>query len=169
MKAGRFFNGWTLMVLLLIAVIIAGSVVIWFKSSRGQDIEITLAPGQKLEGKLYVGGAVNNPGFYPLFTGDGIEDVIRAAGGLTDGADLSKVKLTVSEADTDETSQKININRAEAWLLEALPGVGEARAQAIIEYRRQNGPFRDINELSRVPGLGNDSFNKIKNLITVVN
>ena len=168
MKAGRFFNGWTLMVLLLIVVIIAGSVVIWLKSSRGQAIEISLMPGQELEGKIYVGGAVNNPGFYPLYAGDGIEDVIRAAGGLTDGATLSRVKLTVSEADKDEALQKVNINKAEAWLLEALPGIGEARAQAIIEYRQQNGPFRDINELTRVPGLGNDTFNNIKNLITVV-
>ena len=168
MKAGRFFNGWTLMVLLLIAVIIAGSVVIWLKSSRGHSIEISLMPGRQLEGKMYVGGAVNNPGFYPLYVGDGIEDVIRAAGGLTDAADLSKVKLTVSESDKEETSPKININKAEAWLLEALPGIGEARAQAIIEYRQQNGPFRDVNELAKVPGLGNDTFNKIKNLITVI-
>ena len=167
MKAGRFFNGWTLTVLLLIVVIIAGSVVIWLKSSRGQAIEISLMPGRELEGKIYVGGAVNNPGFYPLYAGDDIKDVIRAAGGLTDGADLSEVKLSVSETDKDETSQKVNINKAEAWLLEALPGIGEARAQAIIEYRQQNGPFRDINELAKVPGLGDDTFDKIKNLITV--
>ena len=168
MKAGRFFNGWTLMVLLLVAVIIAGSVVIWLKSSRGQAIEISLAPEQELAGDIYVSGAVNNPGLYPLYDGDGIEDVIRAAGGLTDGADLRRVKITVAGGDAGETSQKVNINRAEAWLLQALPGIGEARAQAIIEYRQRNGPFRDINELAQVPGLGNDTLSKIKNLIAVV-
>jgi len=167
MKAGRFFNGWTLTVLLLIVIIIAGSVVIWSKSSRGQAIEISLMPGQEKDGEIYVGGAVNNPGFYPLYAGDDIKDVIRAAGGLTDGADLSEVKLSVSEMDKDEISQKININKAEAWLLEALPGIGEARAQAIIKYRQQNGPFHDINELAKVPGLGDDIVNKIKDLITV--
>jgi competence protein ComEA len=167
MKAGRFFNGWTLTVLLLIVIIITGSVVIWSKSSRGQAIEISLMPGQEKDGEIYVGGAVNNPGFYTLYAGDDIKDVIRAAGGLTDGADLSEVKLSVSETDKDEISQKININKAEAWLLEALPGIGQARAQAIIEYRQQNGPFHDINELAKVLGLGDDIVNKIKDLITV--
>jgi competence protein ComEA len=167
MKAGRFFNGWTLTALLLIVIIIAGCVVIRLKSSQGQAIEISLVPGQEKDGKIYVGGAVNNPGFYPLYAGDDIKDVIQAAGGLMDGADLSEVKLSVSETDKVEISQKVNINKAEAWLLEALPGIGEARAQAIIEYRRQNGPFRDINELAKVPGLGDDTFNTIKDLITV--
>jgi competence protein ComEA len=167
MKVSRFINGWTLMALLLAALIVAGSVLIWSKSSRSQAIEISLVPGQPPVGKIYVGGAVNNPGFYPLYAGDSIEDVIRAAGGITDGADLSKVKLTVSGADKEETLQKININRAEAWLLEALPGIGGVRAKAIIEYRQRNGMFRDINEMTRVPGLGSDTFELVKNFITV--
>jgi competence protein ComEA len=61
----------------------------------------------------------------------------------------------------------VNINTAEAWLLEALPGIGEARAQAIIEYRLQHGPFRDIYELEKVPGLGEENFKHIADLITV--
>jgi len=167
MRISRFVNGWTLMALLLLAIIIIGSMLIWSKSSRSQAIEISLVPGQEPVGKIYIGGAVNNPGFYPLYAGDSIEDVIRAAGGTTDGADLSRVKLTVSEADKEETLQKVNINKAEAWLLEALPGIGGVRAKAIIEYRQHNGMFRDINELTRVPGLGSDTFELVKNFITV--
>jgi len=167
MKVSRFVNGWTLMALLLVAIIIAGSVLILSKSSRSQAIEISLVTGQQTVGKIYVGGAVNNPGFYPLYAGDSIESVIRAAGGITDGADLSKVKLTVSGADKEGTLQKVNINRAESWLLEALPGIGGVRAKAIIEYRQRNGMFRDINELTRVPGLGSDTFELVKNFITV--
>ena len=95
MKAGRFFNGWVLAALLLVIVIVAGSAVIWVKSSRSQAIEINVAPAKEVEGKIYVGGEVNNPGWYPLFGGDSIDDVIRAAGGIKDGADMSQVELTV--------------------------------------------------------------------------
>jgi competence protein ComEA len=167
MKISRFVNGWTLMVLLLVAIIISGGLFIWSKSSWSQEIVISSAPGREPEGKIYVGGEVNNPGFYPLYAGDKIGDVIRAAGGLKNGADLSKVKLVVSGADKEETFQKVNINRAEAWLLDALPGIGEARANAIIEYRQRNGLFRDINELTNVPGLSGDTFESVKDFITV--
>ena len=77
------------------------------------------------------------------------------------------MELTISGIDDENTTQKININRAEAWLLEALPGVGEVKAQAIIEYRLENGPFRDINELKQVPGFGESSFDMVKEMITV--
>jgi competence protein ComEA len=167
MKTGRFVNRWTLVALLLVAVIIAGSIVILLKGDHSQAVEITLAKGREVEAKISIGGEVNNPGIYPLYEDDTIEDIIRAAGGIKEGADLSRVELTVCATGEGEAPQKININTAEAWLLEALPGVGEARAQAIIEYRRQNGPFRDINELMKVPGFGDINFAKVKNLITV--
>jgi competence protein ComEA len=63
--------------------------------------------------------------------------------------------------------QKININTAGAWLLAALPGIGEARAGAIIAYRTENGPFRDINELLNVPGIGEATLENIRDLVTV--
>ena len=155
------------MALLLVIVIIAGSAVIWLKSSRNQAIEIKLAPDREAEGNIYVGGEVNNPGWYPLFNGDGIGDVIRAAGGLKNGADMSKVALTMGGANEGEIPQKININRAETWLLQALPGVGEVKARAIIEYREKNGLFQDINELGKVPGFGESNLDKLKDLITI--
>jgi competence protein ComEA len=167
MKAVRSINGWIIAVILLVAVIIAGSVVISQKASSGQAIDITLEPGREVTGTIYVGGEVNNPGYYPIFAGDNLDDIIAAAGGLKAGADLDKVGLTVCQADEEGTPQKININRAEAWLLEALPGVGEVKAQAIIEYRTKNGLFRDINEIKQVPGFGDTSFEQIKDFITV--
>ena len=167
MKAGRFINSWTMTAILLAAIIIAGGAVIWSKQSRSQAIEISIAPDRELQGRIYVGGEVNNPGFYPLEAGDGIEDVLRVVGGIADGADLSHVELIVYGQDDGEISQKININRAEAWLLAALPGIGEVRAQAIVDYRRQNGLFRDINELLKVDGLGDVTCERIKHLITV--
>lgn len=167
MKAVRFVNGWTLAALLLVIVIIAGSVVIAQKCGGGQAIEITLAPQPEITGEIYIGGAVNNPGYYPLFAGDTLEDIVGTAGGLKEGAALNDVGLTIGKADEENTPQKIDINRAEAWLLEALPGVGEVKAQAIIEYRQQHGFFRDINELMQVPGFGDANLDKIKDFITV--
>jgi comEA protein len=67
----------------------------------------------------------------------------------------------------EDEPQKIDINRAEAWLLEALPGIGPSKAQAIIDYRQQNGGFGHIAEITEVPGIGQDIYENIKDLITV--
>jgi competence protein ComEA len=167
MKADKSIVGWVVAVLLLVAVIIAGSIVISQKASGGQAINITPEPEREVTGTIYVGGEVNNPGYYPVFANDTLDDIIAAAGGLKEGADLGSVELKVCKSADEGTPQKININRAEAWLLEALPGVGEVKAQAIIEYRTKNGFFRDINELKNVPGFGDISFDLIKDFITV--
>jgi competence protein ComEA len=158
---------WTLVALLLVLVIIAGIVVLGLKCRGGQAVEVTLLPGREITGTIYVGGAVNNPGYYPIFTGDTLEDVIAAAGGFTNGASVYDVELSIGTADEGETPQKIDINRAEAWLLDALPGIGQTTAQVIVDYRRQHGFFRDIYELLNVPGIGESTFNNIKDLITV--
>lgn len=102
-----------------------------------------------------------------MYAGDTFGDIIRAAGGVKDGADLSQVKLAIDPPAAGDIPQKVDINRAEAWLLEALPGVGAVKAQAIIDYRQKNGPFRDINELMKVPGFGDINFEKIKDFITI--
>jgi len=167
MKAGRFFNGWTLLAAILVVIIITGGVVIGLKYGRSQPIEISLSPAPALEGKIYIGGEVHNPGIYPLYTGDSLEDVIGAAGGITDNADLSHIELIISEKGEVAALQKVNINTADAWLLAALPGIGDVRAQAIVAYRRENGPFRDVNELLKVAGIGNATLENIRDLITV--
>ena len=167
MTAGRLSGGWVVLVILLVAVIAAGSIITWTKYSRAQPIEISIAPEPQLTGEIYVGGEVNNPGFYPLEVGDSVEDIIRAAGGTNGNADLSRLNIHVPGVTEREPPQKVDINRAEAWLLEALPGIGKVRAQAIIDYRQQNGPFRNIHELVKVEGMGSATFEKIRHLITV--
>ncbi len=120
-----------------------------------------------MQGEIYIGGAVTNPGFYPLTAGDSIEALIQAAGGTTSSADLSQFKLYIPEVGEEEQPQKINLNRAELWLLKALPGIGETRARAIIAYREQYGPFHNINELTKVKGIGITTYEEIKHLIAV--
>jgi len=72
-----------------------------------------------------------------------------------------------SGVNPEELPQKIDINRSEAWLLEALPGIGESKAQAIIAYRQQNGGFKHIIEITEVEGIGPAIYEEIKDLITV--
>ena len=158
----------TLIIILLVAIIITGSIVAWSRYGRSQPIEISISPAQELLlGEIYIGGAVINPGFYPLKAEDSIEDIIQAAVGTTSSADLTRLKLDIPRMGEEQRLQKIDINWAEAWLLQALPGIGEARAQAIIDYRNQNRPFHNIYDLIEVEGIGTTTYEKIKHLITV--
>jgi competence protein ComEA len=159
----------TLVIILLIAIMAVSGIVAWSKYSPGQPIEISIPepPSQQQLNQIYIGGAVTNPGFYPLIAGDTVEYIIQAAGGTSSNADLSQLRLYIPQTGAGLQPQKVNLNRAEAWLLEALPGIGETTAQAITNYRNQNGLFRNINELTKVKGIGATTYEKIEHLITV--
>jgi competence protein ComEA len=158
---------WALSIIFLIAVIIAGGIIAWARYHSPQPIEISLSQNPQFQGEVYIGGAVSNPGFYPLKSDDSLGDLIQVAGGPADNADLTRLKLYIPGAGEGQAPQKININRAEAWLLEALPGIGETRAKAIIAYRQQNGGFNNIAEITKVEGIGLDTYQQIKDLITI--
>ncbi|MFC2002550.1 helix-hairpin-helix domain-containing protein [Chloroflexota bacterium] len=162
-----FNKYWALITFLLIVIIALGSIAVWSRSRGSQPIEISIPQVQELQGEIYIGGAVNNPGFSPLRRADNIESLIQAAGGTTSSGDLSQVKLYIPSPGEGEQPQKVDINQAEAWLLMALPGIGEARAEAIVDYRRRNGPFRNINELTKVEDIGTTTYGRIRHLITV--
>ncbi|HEY40517.1 MAG TPA: ComEA family DNA-binding protein [Dehalococcoidia bacterium] len=130
-------------------------------------LEINLPQDSDIDGDVLIGGAVINPGYYPFTDSDSIEALIRAAGGVTGNADLTVLELYIPEAGGEIGPQKIDINRAEAWLLDALPGIGPTRAQAIVDYRQENGPFRSIGEITRVDGIGTAIYEQIESLITV--
>ncbi len=167
MVTSKFNRFGTLVTLMLVAIIVIGGIVAWSRYSGSQPIEISQSPGQELHGEVYIIGAVNNPGLYPLTAGGGIEALIQADGGITDNTDLRQLKLYIPEVGEEEQPQKIDINRAEIWLLKALPGIGEVRAKGIVDYRSQNGPFRNINELIKVEGIGTTIYEQIKELVTV--
>lgn len=72
-----------------------------------------------------------------------------------------------SEGQKMGKSQKVNINTANQTELDYLPGIGPALAQRIIEYRKENGKFKNIDELKNVKGIGDSKYEEIKDSITV--
>ncbi len=132
--------------------------------SRNYGVEITLPSQPEITGKIYVGGNVASPGFYPLKDTDTLKDLLQAAGAKS-FSELTSLELYVRPIANEP--QKVDINRAEAWLLQSLPEIGEVTAGRIIDYRNSNGLFRSINELTRVEGIGAATFEKIKAFITV--
>lgn len=69
--------------------------------------------------------------------------------------------------EDDLTTQIININTASKTELMSLNGIGEVKAEAIIDYRNKNGNFKSIEEIGNVKGIGDVIFAKIKNYITI--
>lgn len=130
--------------------------------------------------KVYITGEVNNEGVIELPQGSRIVDAIDKAGGKTEKADLKNVNLAYELEDgqkiyipnkddnliddfkvvddgtegivnDNEKSNVININKASEMDLQALPGIGEGLATAIVKYRTENGTFKNIEDLKQVP------------------
>jgi competence protein ComEA len=164
-RADRFY---LFVTIFLVIAAIAGGVMLAVQHSRSQPMEIVLSQAEppELSGEVYIGGAVANPGIYPLQEGDTLQRLLANAG-IEPYADLSHIEIYVPQAGETASIQKININRAEPWLLEALPGIGEVLAQRIVDYRSANGLFQRIEDLLKVSGIGEATFEKIKDFITV--
>jgi len=167
MAATKLNRCWTLAAILLAAIIVIGGIVVWLRFSPSQPVEISVPPGQQQQGRIYIGGTVANPGFYPFTGRDSIEALIQAAGGTSGNASLSGLRLHIPEVGGEQNPQKIDINRAEVWLLETLPGIGDTLAQRIVDYRQQNGPFHNIGDIVKVAGIGTGKYEQVKDLITV--
>ncbi|MEW6524699.1 MAG: ComEA family DNA-binding protein [Bacillota bacterium] len=131
---------------------------------------------------VHVAGAVTRPGVYQLFLGSRVFHAVEAAGGGTEAAVLDTINLaalltdgqrvhvpTREEAAAAAAAQggKININRADRYQLERLPGIGPALAAEIVNYRTRVGPFSSVDDLVRVSGIGEKTLERIRALVTV--
>jgi competence protein ComEA len=164
-------NHTILIALSLIALIIVGGVFLFQQQPWSKEsLEITLATpasASTTEWEIYVGGAVENPGWYTLEEAGGIAEVVSLTDGSTSNTNPVKARLYIYENGSSIAPQLISINRAQDWLLDALPGIGTALAQNIVQYREENGPFVMIEELLLVSGIGEAKYDGLKDLVTV--
>jgi competence protein ComEA len=141
-------------------------------------------------------GQVKMPGVYQANEGERIIDLISRAGGLTELADQTGVNFAqhvedamviyipavgeegsplsgttesqpIPSGGVSQNQGKINLNKADETELQNLPGIGPAKAAAIIEYRSTSGPFNAVEDLKNVSGIGDKTFEKLKDLVSV--
>ena len=129
---------------------------------------------------VHVAGAVRHPGVYRLHGGDRVKDAVERAGGARTGADVNAINLAAKVADGQQvvvprrgaappaagdagvaegaagaaSQPPVSLNSASAAQLDTLDGVGPATAQKILDWRREHGGFRSIDDLGEVPGIG---------------
>lgn len=172
----------------LAVFVLAGSLVFLARwSSSGDMVEISLPTATPTPAvlKVHVAGAVMLPGVYDLLPGQRVQDAIAAAGGPSDGAtpqalnlaaplrDGQKVFVPGAAADTPSPvpapsgDQKVAINSATAAQLETLPLIGEKKARDIVSYREAHGPFRRIEDLLLVPGIGPTTLGRLRDQVTL--
>ncbi len=139
---------------------------------------------------VHVSGAVVSPGVYEIDSGMRVYDAINAAGGfldsasddnlnlaqiITDGEKITvltkkqakKIKKSDGGKSGTDNEMLININTASKEELMNLPGIGEAKADAIIEYRENNGGFKSTDEIMGISGIKEGVYSKIEKYITV--
>src|SRR5699024_3531433 len=113
-----------------------------------------------------------------------VDDVLELAGGLTSKANPLSVNraekvydemviIIPGEGEEGEitgssgTSNKVRLNNATAQELESLNGIGPAKAEAIIQYREENGPFKEVEDLLEISGIGEKTLESFKDDILI--
>ena len=141
-----------------------------------------------------VKGAVKQPGVYELRSNSRVHDAIHKAGGMTTDANSQSVNLAQKLSDeaviyvakegedvpalgssessatssaSAEKTGKVHLNRATETELQTVSGIGQKRAQDIIAYREANGPFRSVDDLKNVSGIGEKTLEKLRDAFTV--
>lgn len=135
-------------------------------------------------------GEVVHPGVYSVSDGDRVHDVIEKAGGFTEKASKDAVNLAekcydemviviptegkdgeavemITTTNSGSSDDGILLNQASSTELTELPGIGPAKADAIISFREENGPFQKAEDLVQVPGIGEKTFEALKDLLIV--
>ena len=138
------------------------------------NLSPSAGPGATLV--VHVTGAVVSPGLVELDAGSRVADAVDAAGGLAAGADQSAINLARVVSDGEQVyvplvgeggDGRININRADESDLDRLPGIGPALARRIVADRDAHGPYRSLDDLARVSGIGESILSQIATVATV--
>ncbi len=156
--------------------------------------ETTAITEERVDKKVFIdiGGEVNEPKVTELPEGSRVEDAIEAAGGITDEADMTNINRAAFVSDGEKilipskndavsgssgayteaqtggyADDRIDINTADSAELQKLNGVGPATAEKIISYRESNGRFKSVEDIKNVSGIGDKTYEKIKEHIRV--
>jgi len=162
---------------------------------RGEGVRVQAA-GDALV-VVHVAGEVHRPGVYRLRASDRVQDAVDLAGGATRRANLDGLNLAAKLEDGRQivvprkgasaggvaataggapseggagggtSGGPVNLNTATAEQLDTLDGVGPTTAQKIIDYREQHGGFGSVNELDRIPGIGEKRMAALRDQVTV--
>jgi competence protein ComEA len=179
---------------IFIGLLVAGGLFLTVRGPSGTPV-VLLPSSTPQPIFVYLTGAINRAGVYKLPPESHLVDAVQAAGGFADGADLNQVNLAMSLKDgqqitipgastlptpyltigdngllvtaTPPGGTPVNINTADVALLQKLPGIGPSSAQAIVDYRKANGPFTKIEDLLKIPGIGPTTLDALRGLITV--
>lgn len=158
--------------------------------SKGSQKDSQTQGSSKAEGAdemifVHLCGEVVHPKVYEVTKGSRLFEIIELAGGLTDDANEASVNMArvvfdgekIYVASMDEVADKVaiagmaggkvSINNADLAALMTLPGVGESKAQAILDYRQENGGFQSVEDIMNVTGIKEAMYNKIKDHITL--
>ncbi len=179
-----------------LALICAGLIIIVSTRPHGIPYSLS-DPVTPAPITIHVDGAVKNPGVYQVAKTSRVIDAIQAAGGLCSNSDTGLINLAAPLIDgskiyiprigenlssdqigvgyestpliTSNFSQAnpLNINKASNEELTQLPGIGPTKAEEIIRYRQEHGPFTNKEDIMNVSGIGETTYNQIKDLITV--
>ena len=166
------------------------------KYNQGKEqIKIENTNKNKKTITVFISGEVKNPGVVTIEAEKRLSDAVNELGGTTENADLNKVNLAMKledeshyiipqignnlesynnetfksdiESDLNNKNNLININKASIQELDTLPGIGEATANKIVNYREEKGKFNSIEEIKNVNGIGDKKYEELKTLISI--
>ncbi len=168
-----------------LVLLVAGS-ALWFGRSEPdrEPLVLQTAARDDVHITVHVAGEVALPGLVVVAGDARVADAVAAAGGSTRGADLTAVNLAAPLQDGEQIvipsardgerelsavdgDGRVRVNRASATELEALPGVGPVLAARIAAYRDENGPFRAVEDLLDVAGIGEGKLATLRDAVAL--
>jgi competence protein ComEA len=178
---GWFRGNWSgLGVGLLVAACVL--VASWFTRTPPTPVTVvipTLSPSPTASVVVHVAGAVRDPGVYVMSADARVADALKRAGGTLDGADPNAFNLAARLTDGQRinvpiagearaaTPGRVDLNRASRPELEALPGIGPATAQRILELRERSGPIQSLDQLRELRIIPGQTAERLRDLVTV--
>lgn len=182
-------NKWQSLLMAIFFGMILSALILLVSSPRDEKPIILLPTTEPIQLKIHIAGEVNNPGVYALAPNSRVIDAVEQAGGFTplasgEGLNLARflvdgeyIQIPVKGSSksitsspsivssSDLVSSRINLNTATIEMLDQLPGIGTVKAQEIIDYRLTHGPFKTLQEIMNVPGIGAEIYEEIKDFL----